>query len=297
LRIAQHHRSHDIREEALGKVQDEQLLARVLMKRNLDRRLRLKTIRRLSDQKVLSRLALEIKQDEEASAAVDQISDEDELTVVASATHVSINRQIAIAHAVDRITDQQRLSAVVSSGSLAAPRALARIQDEGTLTEAVIASKRLTSLGSVAGETLSRIASERYLDQILHSDLDDSLRLPVLDRLNNTPATLRAIAEGDRSTGMRKAAVERITDEMVLKEIARANSEEVMVAAVRKICDEAFLEQTAEDHWFCHKWSVPPSQNNQSGGYGVDEGGDFERYPVREAATARLWVLRRTKGS
>ncbi len=189
-----------------------------------DRLLREVAVARLTDQALLSTIAMTDGDVEMRRAAVSSLTDKDLLAKIAK-------NDPGVRNAAEVRAGELRLDAV------------RRLTDQTVLAQVAKAD----SIWAVGRAAVERLNDQALLAQVAETGSERPVREAAVERLNDQ-SVLARIARGDSSPYVRAAAVARLTDQASLAKIAEANGcggltddEDLGNAALAKLTDQTLL--------------------------------------------------------
>ena len=201
---------------------------------------RLKAIKKLTDQNVLIDIA---KNDEKWNVrwkAVEKITDQSVLADIAKKDEDSSVRKAAL----HNITDQNVLADIAKNDNYRIVREtdLEKITDQSALIDIAKNAKNF----KIRKMAVEKITDQSVLADICTKDKHDQVQYAAFKRITDQNV-LNDIAKNAKNSYRREMAVEKITDQSVLADIAK-NDEDLYVreAALKKITDKDTLKDIAE---------------------------------------------------
>ncbi len=152
---------------------------------------------------------------EKALAYVDKCNKQSTLTRIANEAYYS---EVCIA-AINKLTDQDTLYIIAMNRGITGDAALERLEDPRLLLRLAVESQTAEK----GKKALEKISDNECLIQAARTAYVSAVREKAASRLTD-PAVLKDIARRDKNADVRKAAVEGLDDEEILKVIAREDS-------------------------------------------------------------------------
>ena len=195
---------------------------------------------RLTEQAILSQVALNDSDERVRLSAVERVTDQKILRQVAlndSKPKVRLN-------AVSRLADQEILSQIAVSDSDVEVRksAVGNITDQHQLAKIVVHASACIATRKVA---ISRLNDQELLGRVMQHSVYPDVRKSCTFRVQDQ-AILSQVALNDSDNDVRRAAVGRVTDQVFLSQVALNDSDGIVRwYVVGRVTDQDILSQVA----------------------------------------------------
>ncbi|HEY1205238.1 MAG: hypothetical protein ABSH46_11105 [Bryobacteraceae bacterium] len=216
-----------------------------------DAKVRQAAVKKLHKQKTLASIAKYDKDSDVCAAAVENLTDQAILVDLAENGYYETVRGHAVRN--PHLADQAVLARIAKSGSRGAGwtsametacwAAVGKLTDQALLVE--IAKNRNHTARSEAASN-RHLTDEALLAELATKDEDSSVRVHAVRNPNLTDQALLAhAAKNDENPWVRSSAVERLTDQVLLVEIAKngEEGESVRKAAAEKLNDRSLAQE------------------------------------------------------
>ena len=217
----------------------QEVLIKIALNVKEDYKVRLEAIEKITDQKVLSQIALN---DEDAgirSTVIQNITDQKVLNQIVLKDDDSAVRLAAI----PLITNQKVLAKVAleDNDSMVKKEAVKKITDQEVLIKIALNDKDVLT----RWRAVKKITNQEVLIKIALSNEDEDVRWEAVEKIKDQKV-LAQIALKDEDEDVRLQAVEKITDQKLLGQIALKDTDKhIRLVAFTKITDQKLLEQIA----------------------------------------------------
>ena len=222
-----------------NRLTEQAILSQVALS-DSDGRVRLSAVERVTDQKILCQVALNDSKPKVRLNAVSRLADQEILSQIAvSDSDVEVRKS-----AVGNITDQHQLAKIVVHASDCI--ATRKVAISGLVDQRLLGQVMQHSVyPDVRKSCTFRVQDQAILSQVALNDPDNTVRayavIPVTDQ-----SILSQVALNDSDNTVRRYAVDNLTDQAILSQVALSDSsKDVRETAVANVTDQAILRQVA----------------------------------------------------
>ena len=240
-----HSRIPEVRIGAAANLTDQTVLTTVALQ-DKEPSVRVAAVRKLTDQALLAKFVLQDKEPGVRIAAVKKLTDQVLLAKVAlqdKEPDVRIAASAARQLLVESVTDQASLTKLVGKDEDFGVRrgAIEKLTDQALL--ATLASEDQDSLVRLAA--VKKLTDHAVLAKVALQDKEPDVRLAAVKELTDQTALATVVSE-DNNLLVRLAAVEKLTDQTLLAKLANEDKHDmVRKAVVERLTDQAVLATVA----------------------------------------------------
>ena len=222
-----------------NRLTEQAILSQVALN-DSDERVRLSAVERVTDQKILRQVALNDSKPKVRLNAVSRLADQEILSQIAvSDSDVEVRKS-----AVGNITDQHQLAKIVvhASACIATRKvAISRLNDQELLGRVM----QHSVYPDVRKSCTFRVQDQAILSQVALNDSDNDVRRAAVYRVTDQ-AVLRQVVLNDSDNDVRRAAVGRVTGQDILSQVALNDSDGIVRwYVVGRVTDQDILSQVA----------------------------------------------------
>ncbi len=199
----------------------------------------LAAVEKLTDQALLSKVALDAQDLYIRKAAAEKLTEETVLIKVAMEDTNSYVRIVA----VEKLTDQSILAKVAMTDEDVYVRqaAVSKMTDQAVLSRLAATDKNV----NVRQTAMERLSNKKVLAKIAMDDKDTKIRMSLINKLEDQELFAK-LATNDQIVAVRRAAVEKLTDQSVLAKIALNDKDlEMRKAAIERLTNQSVLAKLA----------------------------------------------------
>ncbi len=212
--------------------------------KNSNASIRIEAVQKLTDESILTQMALSDEERKVRWAATDKITNQTKLAQTTLAQIALSDKDHFVRYkATEKITDQKILTQIALSDDdqLIRQSATEKITDQTILAEIALSD----SHDRVRNCATKKIIDQKILTQIALSDDDKDVRLLATEKTTNQ-TILAEIALSDKECRIRLAAVKNLEDQNTLEKIALSDKDyNLRVSAIEKIIDQITLTHIA----------------------------------------------------